>query len=222
MALSDQSTVLAYCIADQQSQFDLLLRGVEGQPVRWIDVDALRCCFSNFASPIADQPAPEILTAFNRVLHAIFSQATIIPFRFPTVAENEGALRRFLESRSSDYRAALRRLHNKVQMDVRLILEPVPASEPSPRSGKSYLEHRRARHQEIQSVLDKFRGAANALAESWVQRDTPSGARGFALLDRSALPVFLEKIGRVLTPAGISARVTGPWPPSEFVEVAHD
>ena len=222
MALSDQSTVLAYCIADQQSLFDLLPRGVEGQPVRWIDVDALRCCFSNFASPIADQPAPEILTAFNRVLHAIFSQATIIPFRFPTVAENEGALRRFLESRSSDYRAALRRLHNKVQMDVRLILEPVPASEPAPRSGKSYLEHRRARHQEIQSVLDKFRGAANALAESWVQRDTPSGARGFALLDRSALPVFLEKIGRVLTPAGISARVTGPWPPSEFVEVAHD
>ncbi len=222
MALNDQITLLAYCIAEQQSQFDVSLRGVEGEPVRWIDVAALRCFFSNFGSPMADQPAPEILTAFNRVLHAIFSQTTIIPFRFPTVVENEDVLRQFLESRSPEYRTALHRLHNKVQMDVRLILDPVPASEPQPRSGKGYLEHRRARHQEVQLVLDKFRCAANSLAQSWVQRDTPSGARGFALVDRSALPLFLEKIGRVLTPAGISARVTGPWPPSEFVEVAHD
>lgn len=222
MALSDQITLLAYCIAEQQSQFDVSLHGVEGEPVRWIDVAALRCFFSNFGSPMADQPAPEILTAFNRVLHAIFSQTTIIPFRFPTVVENEGVLRQFLESRSPEYRAALHRLHNKVQMDVRLILELAPASEPPPRSGKNYLEHRRTRHQEVQLVLDKFRCAANSLAQSWVQRDTPSGARGFALVDRSALPLFLEKIGRVLTPAGISARVTGPWPPSEFVEVAHD
>ena len=222
MAPSDQITVLAYCITEQQSQFDVPSPGVDGEPVRWVDVDALRCFFSNFASPMADHPAPEILTAFNRVLHAIFSHITIIPFRFPTVVENEGVLRQFLETRSDDYRAALHRLHNKVQMDVRLILDPVSASEAPPRSGKSYLEHRQARHQEIQSVLDKFRCAANSLAESWVQRDTPSGARGFALVDRSALPLFVEKIGSVLTPAGISARVTGPWPPSEFVEAAHD
>ena len=70
-----------------------------------------------------------------------------------------------------------------------------PLRNPTPRSGKSYLEHRRARHQEIQLALDKFRCAANSLAEGWVQRDTPSGARGFALVDRSALPLFVEKIG---------------------------
>ena len=195
MALSDQVTVLAYCITEQQSPFDVPPPGVEGEPVRWIDLAALRCFFSNFRSPMADQPAPEILTAFNRVLHAIFSHNTIIPFRFPTVVENEGVLRQFLETRSDDYRAALHRLHNKVQMDVRLILDPVSASEAPPRSGKSYLEHRRARHEEIQLALDKFRCAANSLAESWVQRDTPSGARGFALVDRSALPLFVEKIG---------------------------
>jgi hypothetical protein len=201
---------------------DLPLRGANGEPVRWIDVAALRCFFSDFSSLLANQPAPEILTAFNRVLRAIFSRTTIIPFRFPTVVENESVLTQFLESRSSDFRSALHRLHNKVQMDVRLILEPALASEPAPQSGKNYLENRRARHQEIQSVLDKFRYATDSVAENWVQRDTPSGARAFALVDRSVLPSFLEKVGSVLTPAGISARVTGPWPPSEFVEVAHD
>lgn len=201
---------------------DLPLRGVNDEPVHWIDAAALRCFFSDFSSPMASQPAPEILTAFNQVLRAIFSRTTIIPFRFPTVVENEGVLRQFLESRSSDYRSALHRLHNKVQMDVRLIVDTTLSSEPAPQSGKSYLENRRSRHQEIQAVLDKFRGATASVAENWVERDTPSGARGFALVDRSALPLFLEKIGCVLTPAGISARVTGPWPPSEFVEIAHD
>lgn len=214
--------MLAYCIAEQQNQFDLALRGANGEPVRWIDVAELRCFFSDFSSPMANQPAPEVLTAFNRVLHAIFSRTTIIPFRFPTVVENGGVLRQFLESHSSNYRSALHRLHNKVQMDVRLTLDITPSSEPAPQSGKSYLEHRRSRHQEIQAVLDKFRSATDSVAENWVQRDTPSGARGFALVDRSLLPLFLEKIGCVLTPAGISARVTGPWPPSEFVEAAHD
>lgn len=214
--------MLAYCIAEQQSQFDLPLRGANGEPVRWIDAASLRCFFSDFRSPMGNQPAPEIFTAFNQVLRAIFSRTTIIPFRFPTVVENEGVLRHFLEGRASDYRAALHRLHNKVQMDLRLILEPALAPEPVPQSGKTYLENRRARHQEIQSVLDKFRCASDSVAENWVERDTPSGARGFALVDRSVLPLFLEKIGSVLAPAGISARVTGPWPPSEFVEVAHD
>ena len=219
--MSDQITVLAYCIAEQQSQFDVTLRGVQGESVRWMHVDALRCFFSNFGSRMPNEPAPAIVTAFNQVLHTIFAQTTIIPFRFPTVVENEGVLRRFLQSRSSDYRAALHRLRNKVQMDVRLTLEPAPLPEPPLPSGKSYLEHRRARHQEIQSILEKFRCASDSLAEAWVQRDTPSGTRGFALVDRSLLPLFVEKIERVLTPAGISARVTGPWPPSEFVETPH-
>ena len=214
--------MLAYCIAEQQSQFDVPPPGVQGEPVHWIDVDSLRCFFSNFGSPVPDEPVPEIVTAFSQVLHTIFAQTTIIPFRFPTIVENEGVLRQFLESRTSDYRAALRRLHNKVQMDVRLIRTRAPEPPPPLQSGKSYLEHRRALHEEVQSVLEKFRSAADSLAESWVQRDTPSGTRCFALVDRSVLPLFVEKIGRVLTPAGISARVTGPWPPSEFVEIPND
>ncbi|PYU32849.1 MAG: hypothetical protein DMG31_10050 [Acidobacteria bacterium] len=69
-------------------------------------------------------------------------------------------------------------------------------------------------------ILEEFRRASDSLAEKWVQRDTQFGIRAFALVNRSSLPVFLEKIASVLTPAGISARVTGPWPPSEFVEVS--
>jgi Gas vesicle synthesis protein GvpL/GvpF len=215
--------VLAYCVAEQQTQFSSLGAGVEGAPVRWIDAGRLRCFVSDFAAQMPYAPVPEMVRAFNQALQRIFAQAVIIPFRFPTIVESEDTLRQFVESRAAEYSGALERLRNKVQMDVRIIFkarESVNSS--SSRSGREYLEGRWGRYQQAQSVMDEFRRVSNSLAEEWIQRDTPSGIRSFALVDRSSLAVFLERIGRVVTPADISARVTGPWPPSEFVEIKRE
>jgi hypothetical protein len=215
--------VLAYCVAEQQTQFSSLGTGVEGAPVRWIDAGRLRCFVSDFAAQMPYAPVPEMVRAFNQVLQRIFAQAVIIPFRFPTIVESEDTLRQFVESRAAKYSGALERLRNKVQMDVRIIFrarESVNSS--SSKSGREYLEGRRGRYQQAQSVMDEFRRVSNSLAEEWIQRDTPSGIRSFALVDRSSLAVFLEIIGSVVTPADISARITGPWPPSEFVEITRE
>jgi hypothetical protein len=215
--------VLAYCVAEQQTQFSSLGTGVEGAPVRWIDVGRLRCFVSDFAAQMPYAPVPEMVRAFNQVLQRIFAQAVIIPFRFPTIVESEDALRQFVESRAAEYGSALKRLRSKVQMDVRIIFKaPENVNSSSSKSGREYLEGRRERYQQAQSVMDEFRHVSNSLAEEWIQRDTPSGIRSFALVDRSALAVFLERIGSVVTPADISARVTGPWPPSEFVEITRE
>ena len=212
--------MLAYCVAEQQNQFSSLGTGVEGAPVRWIDVGRLRCFVSDFAAQMPYAPVPEMVRAFNQVLQRIFAQAVIIPFRFPTIVESEDTLRQFVESRAAEYGSALKRLRNKVQMDVRIIFKaPENVNTSSFKSGRGYLEGRRDRYQQAHSVMDEFRQVSNSLAEEWIQRDTPSGIRSFALVDRSSLVVFLERIGRVVTPADISARVTGPWPPSEFVEI---
>jgi hypothetical protein len=217
-----QTSVLAYCIAERKSRINLPIRGVEGAQVRSIDAAALCCFASEFGTRMPDEPVPEMVKAFNQVLQRIFAQTVIIPFRFPTIVESEDVLRQFAESRSGEYARALNRLRNKVQMDIRIALISAGAPEPSRRSGKSYLEDRRRQYQKLQAMLTEFRNVSGLLAENWIQRDTPSGIYGFALLDRSSLPAFLEKIGRVLTPAGVSARITGPWPPSEFVEVADE
>ena len=215
--------MLAYCVAEQQTQFNSLGTGVEGAPVRWIDVGELRCFVSDFAAQMPYAPVPEMVKAFNQVLQRIFAQAVIIPFRFPTIVESEDTLRQFVESRAAEYSGALKRLRNKVQMDVRIIFKaPENVNSSSSKSGREYLEGRRERYQQAQSVMDEFRHVSNSLAEEWIQRDTPSGIRSFALVDRSSLAVFLERIGSVVTPADISARVTGPWPPSEFVEITRE
>jgi Gas vesicle synthesis protein GvpL/GvpF len=211
--------VLAYCVAEQQTQIDSLGTGVEGAPVRWIDVGGLRCFVSDFAAQMPYAPVPEMVKAFNQVLQRIFAQAVIIPFRFPTILESEDMLRQFVESRSVEYRDALKRLRNKVQMDIRISFKVADDMKSPSQSGREYLEGRRGRYQKAQSVMDEFRRVSTSLAEGWIQRDTSSGIRGFALVDRCSLAVFLEKIGTVFTPADISARLTGPWPPSEFVKL---
>lgn len=214
-------------------QFSTLGTGVEGAPVRWIDVGRLRCFVSDFAAQMPYAPVPEMVKAFNQVLQRIFAQAVIIPFRFPTIVESEDRLTQFVESRAAEYSGALKRLRNKVQMDVRIIFKArdnVNSSSTQSRrsqsgmgqSGRGYLESRRERYQQAQSAMDEFRRVSNSLAEEWIQRDTPSGIRSFALVDRSSLSVFLERIGGVVTPADISARITGPWPPSEFVEITRE
>jgi hypothetical protein len=214
--------VLVYCIAEQQSRLDLPSEGVDGAPVHAVDIDPLRCFVSALGARMPYDPVPEMVKQFNRVLQRIFSQTAIIPFRFPTIIETEDVLRQFVEPRAAEYVNALHRLRNKVQLDVRITLAPSGAPEGPAQSGKSYLQERQARYGEVQSTLERFRSASGSLAESWVERDTPAGIRGFALVDRSSLDAFLDRIAGVLTPAGVSARVTGPWPPSEFVEMAHD
>ena len=215
--------MLAYCIAEQESQIRIPDRGVKEAPIRSIDMATLRCLVSDFDTHVPHEALPEMVKAFNRVLQKIFEQTVIIPFRFPTIVETEDVLRNFIKERAAGYSRALHRLRNKVQVDVRISKETVPeAAGATSQSGKSYLELKKAGYQQVQSVLEEFQRATGSLAEKWVQRDTPSGIRGFALVDRASLSVFLENIGRVHTPAGISARVTGPWPASEFVEATDE
>lgn len=209
--------MLAYCIAEQQKQIDIPDTGVEGGPIRWIDLDALRCFISDFGVQMPRERVPEMVKVFNDVLQRIFAQTAIIPFRFPTIVESEAALRKFVKSHSAEYRSALHRLRDKVQMDVRILAKPERA-ETSPQSGKAYLQQRSALHREAQSILQEFRRVSHSVAEEWGQGAAADGIRAFALVERSSLPIFLEKIAKVPIPTGISARVTGPWPPGEFIE----
>ena len=220
--MTSEKLVLAYCIAEQKSKVELPSSGVEGAPVRWIDTGVLRCLASDFGKRMPEVPVAETVQEFSQVLQRIFEQTVIIPFRFPTIVEGDEVLRQFIEARSVEYGKALRRLQNKVQMDVRITLARAEEPEPRAQSGKDYLEARRAQHQQVQSILTEFRRVSESPAKDWVQRDTPSGIRAFALVDRGALDEFLKNLGRVQMPAGVSARITGPWPPSEFVETAHE
>src|SRR5438093_1243812 len=64
-----------------------------------------------------------------------------------------------------------------------------------------------------------FRHASEEWVREWRQREAPSGLRCYALLMREHLEPFLTSMKEVRVSPGQTARVTGPWPATEFLKV---
>src|SRR5205814_10347131 len=153
---------------------------------------------------------------FNRVLQDLLQQVAIIPFRFPTILANEAALSQFLTEHRTEYREALLRLRNCVQIEILLQMQTSTNSPSSPKSGAEYLRGRQAQHQYADNIVARFREAAEPLVKQWRHRETAAGIRCFALVDRSDAPAFLRQTKGVSVRAESHPRVTRTWLASGF------
>lgn len=183
------------------------------------DDSGLAVFYSENATPDCWLRAPLKTSAeeFHRVQRELFRSGPIIPFRFLTILQSQEKLREHSEQRAEEYKALLHRHADDVQMDISLTYGAV-ASKPT--SGADYLRERHGRNQALENFAAKLRAAAGTLAEDWRQRSTPNGIRCFALVARKQVEEFNEKMKNVSVPPQISARVSGPWPVSEFLDFA--
>ena len=212
--------VLAYCITETQPEITGPQSGVRGAVIEIVRVEDLQCFASRFDPQDVAGKAPiqEAALDFNRVLQDLLQQAAIIPFRFPTILKDKTALSQFLTEHRTEYREALLRLRNCVQMEILLKMPTSTNSPSSPKSGAEYLRGRRAQHQHAENIVARFREAAEPLVKQWRHRETAAGIRCFALVDRSDAPAFLRQTKGVSVPTESKPRVTGPWPASEFLK----
>ncbi len=213
--------VLAYCITETQPEITVPQAGVCGAAIRTVRVEDLQCFASQFGPQdvVGKAPIQEAALDFNRVLQDLLRQIAVVPFRFPTMLTDVTAVSQFLIEHQSEYRVNLHRLRNCVQMEILLKLptskQPQAAS---PKSGAEYLRGRQAQHQYIESIVARFREAADPLAKQWRHRETVAGIRCFALVDKNDVQVFLRQMKDVSVPTESEPRVTGPWPASEFLK----
>src|SRR5207245_5728783 len=77
------------------------------------------------------------------------------------------------------------------------------------KSGAEYLRGRQAQHQYIESIVARFREAAQHLAKDWRHHETVAGIRCFALVDRSDVQAFLRQMKGVSVPTESYPLVTG-------------
>ena len=213
--------VLAYCITETQPEIKAPPTGVRGTTIETIRIQDLQCFISQFdlQDVVGRAPMQEAALAFNRVLQDLLRQTAIIPFRFPTIVTDETELSQFLTEHQTEYRETLHRLRNCVQMEIRLKRQTSENSRAtSPKSGAEYLRSRQAQHQYVDSIVARFREAARPLAKEWRHRESATGIRCFALVDRSDVQAFLRQIKGVSVPTESEFRITGPWPASEFLK----
>jgi len=210
--------LLAYCIADNCA-LEPLPQGIEGSPIRLISDSGLTAFVSDYqpSAGTGRDAVRKTVLEFNRVLQELMQRMTILPFRFPTVVD-EVEMREFLQSHSKEYSEALVRLRGLVQMEIHLT--GTVSSGEKKRSGAEYLRAKQAKHRELTHAAVEFRKAMPQSIRGWREHRSENGTRCYALLPRTAVQEMLQKAASVRISENLQARVSGPWPATEFIEVS--
>jgi Gas vesicle synthesis protein GvpL/GvpF len=217
--------VLAYCLCEVLA-IDIPEKGVGELAVESLEQDGIRCFFSRSDSRdhILGPPARETALAFHRVISSVFRQVAVIPFRFPTILEDEKELRTHLTEQESTYREALIRMRNLVQMELHLFpkaaLQERQGSKevPANLTGTEYLRARQVEQRKLADLGAALRQSGGSLIRDWRERRSGHGLRCFALIERHSIGDFNDLIMTTQVAPELSARVSGPWPASEFIQ----
>ena len=221
--------ILAYCLIETQS-IQAPAKGVGELPVESMEQDGLQCFFSQ--TPSSDKilalPTKQAALAFHSVVQAIFQQAAVIAFRFPTILQGTSQLLANLSAHDVMYRDALARLRNVVQMEIQLSSAGHIAVEPSANestvmktTGTRYLMDRQAAQRALSQSAAVLHGLGGDLIRDWRERFSSRGLRCFALIGRQVVDDFKSRMAVAQLGAGVLARVSGPWPAGEFVDISN-
>lgn len=214
--------VLAYCIAEAEPLVEVPTAGIHEAKIETLQQAGLRCFLSHHAAKeeIVHRPLQDAALAFNRVLQQVFRQVAIVPFRFPTVLADGDEIVEFLQQHAQEYREALDRLRNLVQMEVHIGLpKPQAVEKQRESSGAQYLQSRLTQHRRLEGAAQEIRRAGESSIRDWRERHTNSGGlRCYALVERDTLQTFRDQVGSVLRGPELQIRLSGPWPASEFLQ----
>lgn len=184
--------------------------GVGAADVNSHAVSGIACWFSEAKHTSA--AAKQEVLAFHGVVSHFFKTQAVIPFRFPTTMADEAALAAWLEKNAELVKKELARLRDVVQMELYFGGNASGAAA----SGRAYLEGKRDAVRSLAKEAEKARATVNDLVAEWHQKETREGLRCYALVRRGAEWRFRTQLGTIRE----GARVSGPWPPSEFLDPA--
>jgi Gas vesicle synthesis protein GvpL/GvpF len=210
--------VLAYCIAEAPSNISIPNAGVRGAPIARVLAGPLQGFVSEFDRSVVKRLSiREAAMEFHRTIQELFRQVAVLPFRFPTVLATEQEIRVHMSEHASEYASTLSRLRNSVQMEIR-IGKNARDGEPA-ESGAKYLQEKQHDWVRLKASAADFRQASEPWVKQWRQREVSHGLHCYLLIPREAVEQFLIRIKKIVLPDNQSARVSGPWPATEFFEV---
>ena len=211
--------ILLYCVAKRDAPGTELLTGVAGDPVVRVELADLAIFTSsnpdksNWLSPQLQASALE----FHGVLSEIFESTAIIPFRFPTVFDDEKQLSERMRERAPEYAVLLDKFRELAQMEIRItnpdLTKPIG-------SGAQYLKLRQISASVIDNFAAGLRATLSELSHDWRRRPSKDGTRAFVLIQRNHVADFRNILRDTRVPRELNVRVSGPWPVSEFIEAS--
>jgi hypothetical protein len=209
--------ILLYCIAKVDASAPDSLTGVAGDPLVRVQLGSL-AAFTSSSTEKSTWLGPRLQASaleFHRVLSEVFKSTAIIPFRFPTIFDNEEQLIADLQERATEYGALLTKFRDLVQMEIRITS---PDLKKPAESGTQYLKLRQTATAMIGKVMAELRETLSELPQDWRERTSKDGIRAFVLIGRNRITDFRKMMLNTPVPRELSVRASGPWPVSEFME----
>jgi len=191
---------------------DVASRELLGVRVYWSDIADAQACLGE---PAAMKQAA---LQFHQVLRGVLANTTPIPFRFPTLLDASENLEQHLASEQEMYREALARVDGAMQYEIVATWPDVEQNDSAaPVSGREYLKRRQQESGRIAAVESKLKSVTADVVREWRGRQERRNYRWFALIPRDGRDAFLAALRSAGGSEGVRLRLSGPWPPSEFV-----
>ena len=208
-------SVIPYCILLDDSVLTIPRSGIQDSTVRRLRRGKLLALYSELEKGnISASTFRETALVFHKVVHAVFDQAAVVPFRFPTWLSSP-ELAEHLNQHSDRYTTFLTRNASHVQMEMRLA-SLSRGSLPGATSGAAYLRARGAEAHRLENVAETLKKLLSSEVSEWRERQTPDGLRLYALVDRKNIASFRERLSE--RRPEVSLHSSGPWPATEFLE----
>jgi gas vesicle protein GvpL/GvpF len=204
--------LLAYCVVQDPGP-PLPATGVRGAPIRTVTMGTLCCVYSPLIPP--QEFSREDALSFHSVLKTAFEHASIIPFRFPTIIQNEEELRTHLREKSPIYLKDLKRLRDLVQMELRFTADQ--ATSKAAKTGTEYLQNKQQLSRKLQSSSQEARAVLGDLVVEWKERPTDQGLRCYALIKRKDIATARASVEAARFNGPATIMLSGPWPATEFL-----
>ena len=213
--------ILLYCVTQAKESVSIAA-GVCDSVVESHELAGLRFYWSEIANLAEWSGDAELLKKvalqFQQVLRQVLPAITPLPFPFPTLMENMVEMENHLAAEQELYRAALERIGDAVQYEI---VASWAADEQTdlakPVSGREYARRRHEVALRVAAVESKLKGVTGDSVQEWRGRQERKTHRWFALVPRKERERFITSLRSAGPSGGVRLRLSGPWPPSEFV-----
>jgi Gas vesicle synthesis protein GvpL/GvpF len=213
------SRVLVYCAFQHGPELSLPSAGVQAAPVQVKSIDKLRLLWSEIEWPLAPEHLQQSAVEFHGVVHHVFRQAAVIPFRLLSVFDDEAVMAAFAEENQTGFIEDLERLQDFVQMECVVYPAPQPraATTCGNSSGREYMEQKAMALRSSEGFAQAIRNALADVTQEIRVREAKNGTRIFVLVKRGQEKDFRDAVSASAVPERLSRRVSGPWPAAEFL-----